>query len=225
MTETQVDGRLALMWKGLLFSFGLLAVGLSIVFLDQDLALFFEMPHNQHWKWGAREITNIALGEYWFGLAILVFVFTRFFLGRVSRLQSYRERIHNLERWAIYFFSSLLGAGILLQLFKIIFGRQRPHVTEALDHLAFSPLNLHWHWQSLPSGHSQVIFTVATCLTLLWPRASWLFFAAAAGLAFTRVMTLQHFLSDILAGALVGYFGTLWVWSLLARRVRKPLPF
>ncbi|MBX3041214.1 MAG: phosphatase PAP2 family protein [Bdellovibrionaceae bacterium] len=213
------------MLKGLIFSFGLLATGLSMVFLDQDLALFFDDPRNHHWKWSAREITNIALGEYWFGLALLVFVFSRFFLPRFSRLRSYRERIKDMERWAGYFFLSLLGSGILLQLGKILVGRQRPHISEAMDHLSFHPLTLHWHWQSFPSGHSQVIFTVATCLTLLWPRMSWLFFLTATGLAFTRVMTLQHFLSDTIMGAMIGYFGSLWVWSLLRDKINRPVPF
>lgn len=211
------------MIRGLFFAFGILATGLAIVFLDQPVAQFFAEQNREHWRLGAREITNIALGEYWFGLAAIVFVFTRFFFPRVKALSSRLEIVKNLERWAIYFFVSLLGTGIILQSLKILIGRQRPHRSEILDPLVFEPLNFNWYYHSLPSGHTQVIFTAAACFALLWPKATWFFYLLAAFIGFTRVVTLQHFLSDFILGAVVGCVGAWWMHSLLQNRIKKPV--
>ncbi|MBX2988293.1 MAG: phosphatase PAP2 family protein [Bdellovibrionaceae bacterium] len=197
----------------MIFSFGLLATGLSLVFVDQDLALWFNEVHRESIRLAARSITNIALGEYWFGLAILIYVWSRWV-----------RKNDNLRSWAVHLFAGLLGSGIILQILKWSFGRQRPHVGEAGDHLVFHPFQYHWHYLSMPSGHTQVLFSVATALVLLWPGGRWIFFGLAAALSFTRVMILQHYLSDVIAGAMVGFFGTLWVYAWLEKKVPKPRP-
>lgn len=209
------------MLKGLLFSFGFLVAALSMIFLDQDLSAFFAMKEHHDLYRIAREITDIALGEYWFGLAILVYLFARFW-PMSGRFTLRHGVMTNLRRWSLHLFFGLLGSGVLLRIAKFLVGRQRPHKSEIFDPFVFAPFNNDWHMQSMPSGHSQVLFSVATTATMLWPRSGWVLFPLAAALAFTRVMTLQHFLSDVIVGAMFGYFGTLWVRGLLKKKI--PLP-
>lgn len=197
------------MKRGLIFCFGTFAAAMSVLLVDQDLSQWFAADAQTSLRVAARRITDIGLGEYWFGLALAVYV-----LSRWRSWDRYRA-------WAVQLFFGLLGSGILLQVFKICIGRQRPHKSETYDALVFHPFNLDWHFQSLPSGHTQVLFSVATSAALLWPRGSWFIFLLAAGLGFTRVMTLQHFLSDVIAGALLGYLGTLWVHDYLSRKSLK----
>lgn len=212
------------MLKGLLFSFGSLAAILSVIFVDQDLCLWFNEEAQTPLRQAAREITNVALGEHWFILALTVYGFARFWPRHFSRWTLRQEAMMNLRRWSIHFFCALLGSGILLTAGKWIIGRQRPHRSEVFDPLVFKPLTADWYFHSMPSGHSQVIFTVATAVSLLWPRLGWFLFPIAAGIAFTRVMTLQHFLSDVIVGALIGYFGTVWTRNYVARKVPLPDP-
>ena len=78
-----------------------------------------------------------------------------------------------------------------------------------------------WDYHSFVSGHSQVMFTVATMFSLAFPKLRWFFVSIAAFFAFTRVVIHDHFLSDIIGGAVVGVVGsmtaTYWVHLWLNR--------
>jgi membrane-associated phospholipid phosphatase len=210
------------MLKGLILSFGILLTGLSVVLVDQDLTAWFDQPQHEEWRLRARHITDIGLGEHWFLLALLVYVTARWLGPRLRSSERSAEIFLDLRRWALHFFAALLGAGILLQSLKAIVGRQRPHMSPTHDPLVFEPFTTNWYFHSLPSGHTQVLFTVATAMAMLWPRMAFGFYTLAGALSFTRVMTLQHFLSDVIAGAVVGYLGSMWVRGILKKRV--PLP-
>ncbi|RYZ94980.1 MAG: phosphatase PAP2 family protein [Moraxellaceae bacterium] len=57
---------------------------------------------------------------------------------------------------------------------------------------------------SFPSGHSSAAFLFATCVYLLDVNLSLLAFIWAANIAVSRVMLGVHFISDVVAGALIG---------------------
>lgn len=59
---------------------------------------------------------------------------------------------------------------------------------------------------SFPSGHSTSIFAVAIAFALLInrPKTSIIFIAIAAAVSYSRVYLLQHFATDIIAGAFIG---------------------
>ncbi len=67
----------------------------------------------------------------------------------------------------------------------------------------------------MPSSHTMVAFAAAAALSRLMPRAWWLWLLLAAGCAATRVLALGHFLSDVVAGALLGFV----VGDLVARLI------
>jgi membrane-associated phospholipid phosphatase len=58
-----------------------------------------------------------------------------------------------------------------------------------------------------------------TALWCLWPRPFWLYVGAAVLVAVARVATGQHYLSDVIAGAVIGILTTraLAPWLLLPR--------
>lgn len=70
----------------------------------------------------------------------------------------------------------------------------------------------HWpcltdsRYHSFPSGHTTTAFAVAAALTAAAPagRRSWL--AVAAGVGASRLLLNAHFLSDVLGGALIGWW-------------------
>jgi membrane-associated phospholipid phosphatase len=105
-------------------------------------------------------------------------------------------------------------AGGIAELLKIVVRRQRP-----------SPDDFGYLWRpfsedlwstrglGIPSSHVAVAFAGAAVLTRIFPRAWWLWYVLATGCAVTRVLAMGHFLSDVVAAALLGYV----VGVLLAR--------
>ena len=64
------------------------------------------------------------------------------------------------------------------------------------------------HWNSFPSGHTITVFSWCTLLFLVVEnrRCFYLFFPISVLVSFSRIYLLQHFLIDIIAGALIGLF-------------------
>jgi membrane-associated phospholipid phosphatase len=116
------------------------------------------------------------------------------------------------RRGLLLFWSAALG-GIIAELLKIVFRRERPgltdgaHVFRSWSDQPFSTARL-----GLPSSEVAVAFAAATALARLFPEAWLLWYALAVGCAFTRVASGAHFMSDVLLAALVGYASALIVW-------------
>ncbi|NDD58479.1 MAG: phosphatase PAP2 family protein [Chlamydiae bacterium] len=57
---------------------------------------------------------------------------------------------------------------------------------------------------SFPSSHACMAGAIAGMLACFYPKHSWKFFATAFFLALCRVFCLKHFLSDVIAGLVIG---------------------
>jgi len=58
---------------------------------------------------------------------------------------------------------------------------------------------------TFPSGHTALAFASFVVLAAAFPRARWWFLALACGVGVSRVLMGEHFVSDVVAGAGVGY--------------------
>jgi membrane-associated phospholipid phosphatase len=151
-------------------------------------------------------VTELGKADIYFGLAGLGFV-----LGLVLQ----RRLLRNQSAYAL---AALTVSGLLVQVLKHLVGRQRPYADLHLEATRFDFVNSNYEWHSLPSGHSQVAFTVAATMVLLGPKRrawQWSWFTVAAMIAMTRVVTLNHWLSDTLIGAFVGVLGTVLAFRLV----------
>lgn len=191
---------------------------LSFLLWDQNVALYFRQEELIEFWLLAREVTNIGLSEHYFVLTIILFIGLKWLTPRIRRFDPHQKKIQMLKNWSVSFFYSLIFCGLFVHLFKFIFGRQRPHISEQLNAHLFYPLNWHWNYHSFPSGHSQVLFTVATMMSLLLPKWRWSFYVLAGLFASTRAITHDHFVSDVIMGSSVGYIGTLWCLYLLQKK-------
>ncbi len=57
---------------------------------------------------------------------------------------------------------------------------------------------------SFPSGHTMTSFAIATSLSLFYPALTATLAFCAISIAISRIMLGMHFLSDVIAGALIG---------------------
>ena len=194
--------------------FSVILIVFSIYFLDLGVAFFFKQPELELVYKVSREITNIGLSGHYFGLSILAFILSRTLFRKMEYFITRPGLEKKIEVWSLFLIKCLVVIGLFNGIIKIIFGRQRPHSAENFENLNFSPFSLDVHWWSFPSGHTQVLFTMATFLALLWPKNRYWFLVLAAIFSFTRVTTFQHFCSDFVAGGTIGYLGTLWLYQL-----------
>ncbi len=183
----------------------LLLALISYFYIDQSLSLYFNSEDLMPFRKTARAITDIGLGEYSFAIAILSFIYS-LWAGRTW-----------LKAWGLNYFLALVFSGLLGHIIKILVGRQRPHVSDVFDSHIFSPISFDSYYQSLPSGHAQVVFCSATMLAFLWPRRALPIYIIAGILTFSRVVVHAHFLSDIMVGGLVGHLGALWSVALMQK--------
>lgn len=98
--------------------------------------------------------------------------------------------------------SSVLAGALIAPIAQTAIGRSRPRAGEPVyTFRAFGG------GHSLPSGHTTQAFAVASVIALEYPRTSIkiLAYGTASAVAASRMVEGAHFLSDVIAGALLGH--------------------
>jgi lipid A 4'-phosphatase len=215
---SQTPGGRRILWVAAL----VLAEAIAIIWVDRPLADLF------HEEGGALQpffttVQNFGLGYPWLVLSGLAFAVLRWG-GEWEPLKRWEAQ---MRAWAYipgFIFCAVGAAGLVTDLLKIVIGRTRPKLLFASGSYDFTWFG--WradHW-SFPSGHATTAAALMTALWCLWPRPVWLYVAGAALVAASRVVTNQHYLSDVVAGATIGVLVARGVALLmLSRRDPRPL--
>jgi len=103
-----------------------------------------------------------------------------------------------------FVFVSVGGAGLIANLANNIIGRARPKLFDTMGPLEFKMFAFDPDYASLPSGHATNIFALATVIAILWPRGRVLLYSLAAWIAASRVLIGQHYITDVVLGAIIG---------------------
>ena len=107
----------------------------------------------------------------------------------------------SLERSGARVLLSVAAAGLTTVALKELAGRVRPD--DSRDPYVFKPFS---HHESFPSGHTTIAFAFASALGEethnRWAATA--LYAGAAGTGWSRLNDHRHWLSDVVAGALVG---------------------
>ncbi|HUM16350.1 MAG TPA: phosphatase PAP2 family protein [Candidatus Nitrosotalea sp.] len=117
-----------------------------------------------------------------------------------------RSRLHDAAWLASLAFA---GAGLIEFGLKHLVGRPRPD--SALPALLLLGPSFVPDIDSFPSGHATSVFTVATVFASFYPRLAWPLYLLAAAVALGRVYLGRHYVSDVLAGALIGILVARWL--------------
>jgi undecaprenyl-diphosphatase len=104
---------------------------------------------------------------------------------------------------------------LLVTIVKRWIGRVRPSVQGPF---AYEPFSWRPEYASLPSGHTTTAFAALVAIGAIFPRARPFLWGYALLIAASRVAVTAHYSSDVMAGAVVGAFGALWVRDWFARR-------
>ncbi len=105
-----------------------------------------------------------------------------------------------------------LGIALFLRIKKAT-GRKRPCAIEPHCWATLLPPDQF----SFPSGHTITAFAVAVSLSRFYPELAPGLFFCAVSVAASRILLGMHFLSDVLAGAVIGTllaYGSTWAISL-----------
>ena len=122
-----------------------------------------------------------------------------------------------IKKLKLIFYSLLIG-GILVRILKITIGRYRPLYFLETEVAGFDSFRLEYEFSSFPSGHTQTAFTLMFYLACFYPKykVGFYFLAILAGLS--RIFLFQHYPSDVLIGAYIGFVCFFWTNKYLEKK-------
>jgi membrane-associated phospholipid phosphatase len=164
----------------------LLGFILMLFFSKADLFLLINNHHNKFFDLFFK--LNTLLGD---GIMTVLVVFGLLFIK---------------FRYSVLAAIAFLYNSVVIQLLKRFFNAPRPlkyfENISPIRTIEGYPVN---EWNSFPSGHTATAFTLAVVLSYLLPHRQrhWIIIPLAALTAFSRVYLAQHFMEDIIAGAII----------------------
>jgi membrane-associated phospholipid phosphatase len=199
----------------------ILAIFVSYNFFDKTIAIYFIQNRETYEAIG--DFISIFGESHWYiGIAIIGFVFFKYYKTDVL----YKNRF-------LFLLYINLFSGLISLISKFIFGRIRPWglrnngdefgflLFQNFDKGLIEKFKYHFltitdaptTYTSFPSGHTTTMFTLFAYLSLLFPKYIYLWLTFALVVSFSRVLDSDHFISDLMAGVLVGTISTMFIYS------------
>ncbi|HQB93562.1 MAG TPA: phosphatase PAP2 family protein [Smithellaceae bacterium] len=104
----------------------------------------------------------------------------------------------------LFLLITISASGIFNMAAKWIAGRHRPKNLFNHGLYGFDFFETIYESTSFPSDHAMTVFSLATAISILYPRAGIIVFPAAIAIAASRVILNSHFVVDIIASAVFG---------------------
>ena len=200
---------------------------ISYFFLDIAIAKYF-LAHVETFESIGDFISIFGQSHWYIGTAIIGFLVFKF----IKKNELYAQRFLFLLYINIF-------SGLISLVLKQLFGRIRPWGLrdggDEFGFLAFQNFDMgflekmKYHfitladapttYTSFPSGHTTTLFSAFTFLSIFFPKYIYLWLSIAIVFASSRILANDHFLSDILAGALVGTLSSLFIYSKLKGKI------
>ncbi|MFY9288294.1 MAG: phosphatase PAP2 family protein [Alphaproteobacteria bacterium] len=179
---------------------------LLILYIDRPLSLFMRQMDVDHRGFVDffRDITDFGKGKWYMVPTALLVAACAFAIRLKSVKKKTRELIYQIGEGSLFIFACVAISGIVTDLLKIIIGRSRPVLLDRENVYAAQFFVFDSTWKSMPSGHTTTVIAAMCALFILLPRWRWVWLAVALILVASRVVVNAHYLSDVLAGSLVG---------------------
>ena len=222
MTKTHRILALVSGWAAAFIAFEYVA----FLYLDRPLALFMEQrdisqPHIINFF---RHITDLGKSVWYLVPTGLLTLFCAFLSRGKDVPTAYRRLFGYIGVRALFLFSTIGISGIIADIITPIAGRARPILWLRDGIYGFAPFTAQGSlWNGMPSGHTTTAFALAFSLSAFYPKGRILWFAYALLLALSRIIVDAHYLSDVCAGALLGWltvklftkYGISYLWKFL----------
>ena len=169
---------------------------LLVMFVDRPLARF--LAGTSPMIRSASRLLGVGFGvPFALGLVLVLLVLYVF--------RAHIRRRPLAGEWPLLFVPvSTLSALVLVHALKIAFGRCRPGLFLSSDMYGFCFGRIGAGYDSFPSAHATTGFALLVAVALVRPRFRLTLMALATLLAAARVVATAHFLSDVVAGSLLG---------------------
>jgi len=178
------------MKKRTLLYFFLLIVLIALSFIyDNQIIIFFSSLRNT--------FLNSFFAGFTFESQLLMFLFlTVLFLWKEHK-----------RRWIIPLWLSLAFSELISNAIKFIVQRPRPFEAGVVSAVEFVRSLIHGSINvfSFPSAHAMAAFSVLPVLDKEFPKFKYVWIIFACLVALSRVYFGVHYMSDVIAGAAIGY--------------------
>jgi membrane-associated phospholipid phosphatase len=173
-------------------------------------------PRGTAWLWPVRILTDFGKGTYvlWSLAAILFAIAVLFPQARGTA----RAVLIGFGTRILFVFFAVLLPVLMGEVIKDMVGRGRPFVGGHANAFNFSHFAGTEAYASFPSGHATTAFALAFAVSAVWPRTRIVMFIYAVAVAASRLVLLAHHPSDVVAGALLGVIGAMFVRYWFAAR-------
>lgn len=204
-----------ILWQTRLWQFIILLVVLILLsfFVDIGLAEFISTTTDKQSLW---YITWRFISKLGNGANILKLSFAVILIGFLSKV-IFKKGLAGTIIVPLYVLGHYLFSGIIVQIFKFIFGRPRPYYSIETNISDWDLFYYDSHFQSFPSGHGNTSMAVLLVLLFtiknIYLRA--LFITLALMISLSRIFLLKHYPSDIFAGWLLASFTMLYYMRII----------
>ena len=183
----------------------------SILWVDIPLALLLNTYRDTPWADFFAAITDFANGAIWYALAVLGMGVAYVCRKTLPDTPDIARLSKELRAWG-FMIISMATSGILINIIKLVVGRERPRFLFREGTADFHPFALRIADCSFPSGHTQSICAAMLCLAFLFPALRPLFFVVAVLVSASRVILGAHYFADVMASVFIAVAITL-LWK------------
>ena len=173
----------------------------SYIFIDLRVALWFHTHNNRLFNDVFNVITDFGESQWYLIAGMLLFAAFR--KANPSRAYS-----------GLFLSLSVAVSGVVADIIKYLAGRARPTIYFSEHLYGFNCFHYEYEWTSFPSGHAATACSAAMVLATLYPRWRVLFLSSGALIAFSRILLTKHYISDVIAGSLLGIVSSILLYNL-----------
>lgn len=172
--------------KPSILAFWILSSVLIYSYVDKPLTAYFYVLHFSEsfifWKM----ITLLSTSKIYLALLVLGGIVFRYFIVRP---------LWEARMWLLL--SGIVFSQVLCLILKITVGRARPSLWVQDNIWGIYGFKLDHAYWSMPSGHTTTIMAFIYGLILIYPKQALPLFVGGFLIAFTRVVLLHHYFSDV----------------------------